>query len=38
MAALFGLGRVVATPGALSLLAAADIDPIGILERHQEGD
>lgn len=38
MAALFPLGRVVATPGALSLLAATSTDPAGLLSRHQGGD
>ena len=37
MAALFPLGRVVATPGALSLLVATSTDPAELLSRHQEG-
>ena len=38
MAAPFGLGRVVATPGALSLLAATATDPAELLSRHASGD
>ena len=38
MAAPFVLGRVVATPGALSLLAATSTDPAGLLKRHRSGD
>ena len=38
MAARFPLGRVVTTPGELSLLAATSTDPAGLLERHQGGD
>ncbi|PLS84266.1 MAG: hypothetical protein CYG60_18840 [Actinobacteria bacterium] len=38
MAALFGLGRIVATPGALSLLAANAITPAELLARHVSGD
>lgn len=38
MAALFSLGRVVATPGALSLLAATATDPVKLLGRHAAGD
>lgn len=38
MAAPFTLGRVVATPGALSLLAATSTDPAELLARHQGGD
>ncbi|MDP9478646.1 MAG: hypothetical protein M3R38_23685 [Actinomycetota bacterium] len=37
-AALFGLGRVVVTPGALELLAATETNPAELLERHQRGD
>lgn len=37
-AALFPLGRIVATPGALSLLAAASTDPSQLLSRHAAGD
>ena len=39
MAALFPLGRLVATPGALTLLrnAGEDLLPV-LLERHQSGD
>jgi len=37
-AVLFPLGRIVATPGALSLLASAGEDPNGLLERHERGD
>ena len=35
---LFPLGRIVATPGALSLLAGAGMNPGRLLERHQRGD
>jgi hypothetical protein len=38
MAALFPLGRVVATPGALEVLAHAGTDPAELLGRHQAGD
>ena len=39
MDALFPLGRVVATPGALSLLRGAGEDLLpALLERHQSGD
>jgi hypothetical protein len=38
MVALFPLGRVVATPGALALLAGAGEDPAGLLARHVSGD
>ncbi len=38
MVALFPLGRVVATPRALSLLAVTGTDPTGLLSRHQSGD
>ena len=37
-APLFPLGRLVATPGALKLLAIARQDPLELLERHQGGD
>ena len=37
-APLFDLGRVVATPGALGVLAATVTDPVELLERHQGGD
>ncbi len=37
-APLFDLGRVVATPGALELLAATETNPAELLERHQGGD
>jgi len=37
-AVLFPLGRIVATPGALSLLAGACIDPGELLRRHVGGD
>jgi hypothetical protein len=32
------LGRVVATPGALEMLAVAEVDPGELLERHRCGD
>jgi len=35
---LFSLGRVVATPGALEALEAAQHDPIELLSRHISGD
>ena len=38
MARLFPLGQVVATPGAITLMEAARIDPLRLLERHQSGD
>ncbi len=38
MAALFPLGRVVATPGALELLEATGADPLRLLQRHVSGD
>jgi hypothetical protein len=39
MAALFPLGRLVATPGALTLLRRAGEDLLPtLLERHQSGD
>ena len=37
-AARFPLGRVVATPGALAALAAADLSPDTLLARHAVGD
>jgi hypothetical protein len=37
-APLFDLGRVVATPGALDLLASAGENPARLLERHAAGD
>jgi len=38
MAALFSPGAIVATPGALSLLAEAGTDPLALLSRHVRGD
>jgi len=35
---LFLLGRLVATPRALSILAAQGIPPVTLLERHARGD
>ena len=35
---LFGLGRLVATPGALEVLTATQFHPIRLLQRHQCGD
>ena len=35
---LFGLGRLVATPGALELLNTAQYHPTRLLQRHQCGD
>jgi hypothetical protein len=37
-APLFDLGRVVATPRALELLAATETNPAELLERHVSGD
>ena len=38
MTALFALGQVVATPGALDLLARAGANPVSFLVRHVTGD
>lgn len=38
MAALFPLGRVVATPGALQVLEQTGTDALGLLRRHAAGD
>jgi hypothetical protein len=38
MAPFFPLGRVVATPGAIAVMEAAQIDPVQLLRRHQSGD
>lgn len=35
---LFPLGRIVATPGALEVLAAASVDSAALLARHAVGD
>ena len=35
---LFGLGRLVATPGALNILTTAQCHPVQLLQRHQHGD
>jgi hypothetical protein len=37
-AALFPLGRVVATPAALNALVIAGQDPAELLDRHRAGD
>lgn len=37
-APLFDLGQVVATPGAMALLASAGEKPARLLERHVSGD
>ena len=37
-ASLFSLGQVVATTGALALLARAHANPAELLARHQAGD
>jgi hypothetical protein len=34
----FSLGRLLATPGALELLAANSISPLSLLQRHSSGD
>lgn len=36
--ALFSLGRVVATPGALELLGEEGVTPFSLLSRHVSGD
>jgi hypothetical protein len=36
--ALFSLGRIVATPGALKAFDAADVEPMPLLARHLQGD
>jgi hypothetical protein len=38
MAALFPLGRIVATPGTLGVLVSAGENPARLLERHVSGD
>lgn len=38
MTALFDLGRVVATPGALEVLGATGTNPAELLARHVSGD
>ena len=35
---LFSLGRVVATPGALTVLEESGADPLELLTRHVSGD
>ena len=35
---LFPLGRIVATPGALDLLAKVGVQALTLLDRHQRGD
>src|SRR4051794_19403051 len=35
---LFALGAIVATPGALKLMAHSDIEPWKLLDRHVTGD
>jgi len=37
-AVLFPLGRIVATPGALTALGNAGVDPVELLTRHLSGD
>ena len=37
-AVLFPLGSIVATPGALALLADAGVNPAELLQRHRRGD
>jgi len=36
--ALFPLGHVVATPGALEAISSAGVEPLELLRRHQAGD
>ena len=38
MSQLFGLGRTVATPGALDLMARSGVDPASLLGRHAAGE
>lgn len=38
MKALFKLGQVVSTPGAISAMQEIGIEPITLLGRHQSGD
>ena len=38
IAPLFGLGAVVATPGALGLLGELEVSPSSLVERHAVGD
>lgn len=38
MKALFSLGRVVATPGALKELETLGVTPLSLLDRHIAGD
>lgn len=38
MKALFSLGRVVATPGALEELETLGVTPLSLLDRHIAGD
>jgi hypothetical protein len=35
---LFALGQIVATPGALELMKASNIDGLALLQRHVTGD
>lgn len=35
---LFGLGKTLATPGALEAMQARNISPLTLLSRHQSGD
>ena len=38
MRPLFGMGRIVATPGALEMMAVTETDTFALLERHASGD
>jgi hypothetical protein len=38
MMKLFETGRIVATPGAMSVLAETGTDPMDLLNRHASGD
>lgn len=38
MGALFALGRVVATPGALEVMSNTSTDALALLSRHVRGD
>lgn len=35
---LFGLGRTMATPGAMVVMQGMGLSPISLLSRHQRGD
>jgi len=35
---IFQVGQIVATPGAMALMAKLHIEPLDLLRRHQQGD